>query len=56
MYGAIIRMYVASVLLSYLPVAVQVVEWHRGVYWNVAGSSCASAMSYCKAHIDCSLP
>jgi hypothetical protein len=27
MYGAVIRMYVAGVLLSYLPVAVQVVEW-----------------------------
>jgi hypothetical protein len=30
MYGAIIRMYVASVLLLYLPVAVQVVEQHQG--------------------------
>jgi hypothetical protein len=30
MYGAIIRMYVAGVLLSYLPVAVQVVERRQG--------------------------
>jgi hypothetical protein len=30
MYGAIIRMYVAGVLLLYLPVAVQVVEQHWG--------------------------